>query len=111
MSHGEIGKVGPIERATGGGVAPAIVSEHRAIAVFHLDCGLKRNEPFHPAVERNLGRGKGRGHVLARGKRGLQPADGFDPQRRHRDRKLGRFVLDGVEPVQIGTGILEQPVA
>ena len=49
--------------------------------------------------------------MLACRKGGLQPADGLHPQGRHRDRELGRVVLDCIEPVRIRTGVLEQPVA
>ena len=70
---------------------------------------MQRHELLHPAVERNLRRRKRRG--LARGKRRLQPADGFHPQRRNRNRQLGGLVLDCVEPVRIGTRVFEQAVA
>ncbi len=49
--------------------------------------------------------------MRAREEDSLQPVDGFHPQCRHRHRKLGGFVLNGIEPVRIGTDILEQPVA
>ena len=42
---------------------------------------------------------------------GFQPIDRFHPQCGHRDRKLGGFVLDRIEPVRVGAGILEQAVA
>ena len=37
VDHGEVGEMRPVERAAGGGVARAIVAQHRAIAVLDLD--------------------------------------------------------------------------
>ena len=41
----------------------------------------------------------------------LQAVHGFGALRRHRDRELRGFMLDGVEPMRIGAGVLQQPVA
>ena len=111
VRDGEIAQVRAVERAVGRGIACAIFSEHRAIAVLHLDGGRKRHESFHPAVERDLGRGKRRAGMFARSKGCLQPADGFYPRCRHGDREFRGFVLDRLEPVRIGAGVLEQSVA
>ena len=98
-----------VERAAGGGVARTVVLEDAAIALLDLDRGMLRQEPLHPAVERDLG---GRECVvLAAGQRALQAVHGFGALRRHRDCELGGFMLDGVEPVRIGAGVLQQPVA
>ena len=48
---------------------------------------------------------------MRRGQRALQAAHRLGALRRHRDRKLGGLVLDGVEPVRIGARLLQQPVA
>jgi hypothetical protein len=68
-----------------------------------------RQQPFHPAIQRDLG---GReGIVLTVRQRALQAVHGFGALRRHRDRELRGLVLDGVEPVRIGAGVLQQPIA
>ena len=92
-----------VERAAGGGVARAVVLEDAAIALLDLDRGMVRQEPLHPAVERDLGGGEGI-VLAASAERALQAVHGFGAQRRDRDRKLGGFVLDGVEPMRIGRG-------
>ena len=67
------------------------------------------DQVLHPALERDVGR---RERLLApRRQRRLEAGDRFRPQRRHRDRKLGGLMLDGVEPMGIGARLLEQAVA
>ena len=99
------------KRIARGGVAGAIVSQRRAVAVLHFDGGVKRHELLHPAVKRNRRRRKDRGRLLTSGQRRFEPIDRLRPQRGHGDGKLGGFMLDGIEPVRVGAGILEQTVA
>ncbi len=98
-----------VERAAGGGIAGAIVAQHGAVALLDLDGGMRRDQLLHPAVERDLGRRKGR--ALAACQHGLEPAHRLDAQSGDRDREFGGLVLDGIEPVRIGPRLLQQPVA
>ena len=98
-----------VERAARGGVAGAIVPQHAAVALLDLDRGMVRQQPLHPAVERDPGGGEG--VVLARRQRALQALHGLDALRRDRDRELRGFVLDGVKPMRIRPSLLQQPVA
>ena len=98
-----------VERAAGGGVAGAVVAQHGAVALLDLDRRMGRQQPLHPAFERDLGRGKI--GIAATVEHALQPADGFGTQARDRDRKLGGFVLDRVEPMRVRLRLVQQPVA
>ena len=70
---------------------------------------MRRDELFHPAVERNLDRRKLR--VLAARKHGVEPAYRFGAEPRNRDSKLRGLVFDRVEPVRIGPRLRQKPVA
>ena len=51
MDDGEIGEVRAVERASGGGVARAIVAQGRTVAILHLDGRVKR-APAVPSSRR-----------------------------------------------------------
>src|SRR5579864_3003525 len=70
---------------------------------------MRRNELLHPAVERNSRRRES--GVLAASQHGLEATHRLDSQARHRHGKLGCLVLDGIEPVRVGTWVLQEPVA
>ena len=101
----------PVERAAGGGVARAVVAQHRAIAVLDLDRGLLQQSVLDPAVERDLGRRETATAGRDRAQRGLQAPHRLGARGRDRDRELGGLVLDRVEPVRIGARLLQQAVA
>ena len=71
---------------------------------------MLRQQPLHPAVERDLG-GRERDRPCGRASARLQAAHRLGALRRDRDRELGGLVLDRVEPVRIGARLLQQPVA
>ena len=60
MGDGEIGEVRTFKRAPGSGVARAILTQHRTIAILDLDRWMHPDHPFHPAIERDCG-GRERG--------------------------------------------------
>ncbi len=89
----------------------AVLFQDGAIAVLDLGGGVVRDQLLHPAVERDFGGRKRRGRIAPLRQRGLQARHRFSALRRHRHRQLGGLVLDRVEPVRVGSGFLQQPVA
>src|SRR5437763_11600399 len=100
-----------VKGAAGSSIARSILLEHRSITIFHLHRRTVRKDLFHPALEHDPARRKGGGFLAARRERRLQTSDGLSPQRRNRDRKLRRLMLDRLEPKWIRTRLLEQAVA
>ena len=75
-----------VERAAGGGVAGTIILEDAAVAFLDLDCGMIRQQPLHPAIQRDLSGREGIVVALgAIGQCGLQAVHGFGALRRHVD--------------------------
>ena len=102
----------PVERAAGGGIARAVVLEHRAIAVLDLDA---RDDAAGASPSSRRARSRPAGNGEAGSRRAASAAcrrrDRFGAQRRDRDRKLGGLVLDRVEPMRIGARLFQQAVA
>ena len=94
VGHLEIGQVWSVAGPARGGVAGAIVAQHRAVALLDLDGRVLGDQLFHPAVERNLRRRKC-GSPAAR-QHSLEPAHRFDALSGDRDREFRGLVLDGV---------------
>ena len=78
VGDGEIGEVRPVERAAGGGVARAVVLEHRAIAVLDLDGGMPATSFSIQPSSAISAAGKCGGRARAR-QRGVQPAHRLGP--------------------------------
>ena len=94
----EIADMGPDQRASGGGVAAAIVAQQRAVAILRLQRRAARRQRLDLALEARASRRKWRGVVALPGDEGLKPAYAFEAGGRDRDAEFGRLALDRVQP-------------
>ena len=105
----EIGQMRAVERASRGGIAGAIVAQHRAVALLDFERGMAGMScSIQPSSAISAG---GNAESVAACQHGLEPAHRLHPQPGDRDGEFGGLVLDGIEPMRIGPRLLQQPVA
>src|SRR4029078_7369021 len=98
-----------LESSTGGGIARAVRTQHRAIAVLDVHSGRDRYECLDRALKCDFGGRKLRS--VARAEFLPEPAYYLHALAADCERKLGGLVLDRVQPVGVGAAILEQSIA